>query len=155
LKALLDNLPNAIVKELKIRYATNELFAGTYGRGVWRTKLYQQVDDLAVHDIAAAPRIIIYPNPVNDALIIETSDGMKGDAITISTTTGQQSNNSRQTRRKCPSPAPNPGTGHLLRLLRGGHCEDSEEVCETVKSTVLSVIFDYLISILCAFFDEL
>jgi hypothetical protein len=46
---------------------------------------------LAVHDIAAAPRIIIYPNPVNDALIIETSDGMKGEAtITISTTTGQQ-----------------------------------------------------------------
>ena len=90
-KPFADNLPNAIVKELKIRYATNELFAGTYGRGVWRTKLYQQVDNLAVHDITAAPRIIIYPNPVSDALIIETTDGAKGEAsITISTATGQQ-----------------------------------------------------------------
>lgn len=86
-----DNLPNSIVKELKIRYASNELFAGTYGRGVWRTKLYQTDETIGVHDIIASPRIVVYPNPVNDELMIETETAPKGEAsIIITSATGQQ-----------------------------------------------------------------
>jgi hypothetical protein len=44
-----------------------------------------------VHDIAATPRIVIYPNPVNDELMIETETAPKGEAsIVITSVTGQQ-----------------------------------------------------------------
>ena len=36
----MTNLPNVIVNDLEIHYATNKLRAGTYGRGVWESDLY-------------------------------------------------------------------------------------------------------------------
>ncbi|MCW3125036.1 MAG: glycosyl hydrolase [Bacteroidetes bacterium] len=85
-----DNLPNAIVKELKIRYSTNELFAGTYGRGIWRTKLYQQSDHgVGVQDVSETPRLSVYPNPVTDDLTIETKNAPKEEAsISITSAAG-------------------------------------------------------------------
>lgn len=35
-----QNLPPAVVSDLKIVYSTGQLYAGTYGRGVWATQLY-------------------------------------------------------------------------------------------------------------------
>ena len=34
------NLPPAVISDLKINYSTGKLYAGTYGRGIWETKLY-------------------------------------------------------------------------------------------------------------------
>lgn len=34
-----ENLPNVIVHDLKIQYRSSELFAGTYGRGIWKAPL--------------------------------------------------------------------------------------------------------------------
>lgn len=74
------NLPNAIVKEIKIRYTTNDLFAGTYGRGMWQAKPYVHTKIVSgVADIAAE-KFSIYPNPVKDELTIET-DISAGDAV--------------------------------------------------------------------------
>lgn len=86
-----DNLPNSIVKELKIRYATNELFAGTYGRGVWSTKLYQIPDvNTGIRQISDKLRINVYPNPVTDELTIETTGPAKENAsVFITESTGQ------------------------------------------------------------------
>lgn len=36
----MTNLPNVIVNDFEIHYATNKLRAGTYGRGVWESDLY-------------------------------------------------------------------------------------------------------------------
>jgi PKD repeat protein len=36
----MTNLPNVIVTDFEIHYATNKLRAGTYGRGVWESDLY-------------------------------------------------------------------------------------------------------------------
>ena len=36
-------LPNVIINELEINYATDELYAATYGRGVWHTPLLEVV----------------------------------------------------------------------------------------------------------------
>jgi len=33
-------LPNVIVNEMEINYTSNKLIAGTFGRGIWQTKLY-------------------------------------------------------------------------------------------------------------------
>ena len=41
----MTNLPNVIVNDFEIHYATSKLRAGTYGRGVWESDLY--VDPLA------------------------------------------------------------------------------------------------------------
>lgn len=38
-----DGLPNARVYELEINYVSNSIFAGTYGRGLWESPLYQAV----------------------------------------------------------------------------------------------------------------
>jgi hypothetical protein len=74
------NLPNAIVKELKIRYKTNDLFAGTYGRGVWRTNLYQNAVGVGIKDVESSTKVIVYPNPVGDELVIDTKDAPEGEA---------------------------------------------------------------------------
>ena len=34
-----EGLPNCIVTSMEINYCRNELVAGTYGRGIWKTKL--------------------------------------------------------------------------------------------------------------------
>ena len=36
----MTNLPNVIVNDFEIHYATSKLRAGTYGRGVWESDLY-------------------------------------------------------------------------------------------------------------------
>jgi len=36
-----DGLPNARVYELELNYVSNTIFAGTYGRGLWESSLYQ------------------------------------------------------------------------------------------------------------------
>lgn len=43
-----EGLPNARVYELEINYVSNTIFAGTYGRGLWESSLYQ----LAPPDVA-------------------------------------------------------------------------------------------------------
>lgn len=35
-----EKLPPVVVSDLKINYSSGKLYAGTYGRGVWQTKLY-------------------------------------------------------------------------------------------------------------------
>jgi len=36
----LSGLPNAVARSMKINYTTNELFVGTFGRGVWKSPLF-------------------------------------------------------------------------------------------------------------------
>ncbi|HAN76291.1 MAG TPA: hypothetical protein DCQ31_00230 [Bacteroidales bacterium] len=44
-----NGLPPMIVHEIEIQYATNKLFAGTYGRGIWAADLYTMPEtDLGV-----------------------------------------------------------------------------------------------------------
>ncbi|MCB0525641.1 MAG: PKD domain-containing protein, partial [Saprospiraceae bacterium] len=38
-----DGLPNARVYELEINYISNTIFAGTYGRGLWESPIYNQL----------------------------------------------------------------------------------------------------------------
>ncbi len=64
----MDNLPNVKVNELEISHVTNELFAGTYGRGMWKTSTisssvkYNQIGNLNLE---------IFPNPVSNNLNIK------------------------------------------------------------------------------------
>ncbi len=43
----MDGLPNVMVYELEIQYATNKLRAATYGRGIWESDLYVTLPPVA------------------------------------------------------------------------------------------------------------
>ncbi|MBK9339060.1 MAG: PKD domain-containing protein [Lewinellaceae bacterium] len=45
-----EGLPNARVYELEINYVSNTIFAGTYGRGLWESPLYQTSPPVAAFD---------------------------------------------------------------------------------------------------------
>ncbi|MGC1472711.1 MAG: T9SS type A sorting domain-containing protein [Psychroserpens sp.] len=62
-----NNLPNVIISELEINYEDNKLYAGTYGRGLWRTNVFDEtlsVADLEINSIA------MYPNPASKEVIL-------------------------------------------------------------------------------------
>lgn len=62
-----SNLPNVRVDDLKINYTDQDLYAGTYGRGMWRINIEEEstltVNNLTLEDNSLP---IIYPNPVTD-----------------------------------------------------------------------------------------
>lgn len=61
-----NNLPNVEISELEINTANNKLYAGTYGRGLWRTNLYES--QLSVDEVTALNTLTIYPNPATNAV---------------------------------------------------------------------------------------
>lgn len=61
------NLPNVIISELEINTVTNEIYAATYGRGLWKSNTYDttlSINDITLNDID------MYPNPANDKVNI-------------------------------------------------------------------------------------
>jgi photosystem II stability/assembly factor-like uncharacterized protein len=56
-----NHLPNVIVNELEINYADGRIYAGTYGRGLWSSPLFE--GSSSVEDSFVDQKINIYPNP--------------------------------------------------------------------------------------------
>lgn len=65
-------LPVCSVYELNLNSETATLFAGTYGRGIYKIRLPQE-PVLTVSGIME-PRILVYPNPAADYVIISAGD---------------------------------------------------------------------------------
>jgi photosystem II stability/assembly factor-like uncharacterized protein len=61
-----NNLPNVEVSELEINTANNKLYAGTYGRGLWRTNLFEA--QLSVEEFSALNTLSIFPNPATNEI---------------------------------------------------------------------------------------
>lgn len=58
-----NGLPNVRINELEINAADNKLYAATYGRGLWRSNLYDEslsVDNFELNNL------ILYPNPATN-----------------------------------------------------------------------------------------
>ena len=62
------NLPNVRVNELEINNATDRIYAGTYGRGVWSSPVYD--NPLSVADNNFETLVSLYPNPARDEVSI-------------------------------------------------------------------------------------
>lgn len=60
------NLPNVIISDLKINYADQFLYVGTFGRGMWRINV--SATTLGVEDTQfnESVNMILYPNPTKD-----------------------------------------------------------------------------------------
>lgn len=74
-----DNLPNCIINDLEINTRTNELYAGTYGRGVWKTNLL--IND--VKEIKPEDNISIYPNPTESQFNIKMTNQIVGSSANL------------------------------------------------------------------------
>jgi hypothetical protein len=59
------NLPNVIISELEINTVTNEIYAATYGRGLWKSMLYDTT--LSTENFELSD-VVVYPNPASDKL---------------------------------------------------------------------------------------
>ena len=71
-KPFSNNLPNVIISELEINYAENKLYAATYGRGLWRTNLYDpslSIDEFEVADVK------LFPNPASNEVTLSWNKG--------------------------------------------------------------------------------
>lgn len=58
-----NGLPNVRINELEINTVDNKIYAATYGRGLWRSNLYDEtlsVDNFEFNDLT------MYPNPANN-----------------------------------------------------------------------------------------
>ena len=60
-----NNLPNVIISELEINTVTEEIYAASYGRGLWKSYLFNS--NLSVADFEIAD-LAIFPNPATDKI---------------------------------------------------------------------------------------
>jgi len=60
-----DGMPNVVITDLEIAYNTSQLYAATYGRGVWRSDLRVNVRNDAP---LATATVALAPNPAQDRL---------------------------------------------------------------------------------------
>ncbi|WP_040251699.1 VPS10 domain-containing protein [Psychroserpens mesophilus] len=72
-----NNLPNVIISEIEINTADNKIYAATYGRGLWRSDLFD--DTLSVEDFELNT-ISMYPNPAKNQVSLAWD---KGEQVTI------------------------------------------------------------------------
>jgi len=60
-----NGLPNVMISELEINYATNKIYVGTYGRGLWASNLYDEtlsISEFKLKDLS------VYPNPASNSI---------------------------------------------------------------------------------------
>ena len=72
-----NGLPNVRINELEINTADGRIYAATYGRGLWRSSVYNSslsVDDFEFEDL------VMYPNPASDVVNLKWN---KPDEVSI------------------------------------------------------------------------
>jgi len=72
-----NNLPNVIISELEINTVENKIYAATYGRGVWRSNLYDASLSVSEFDLQS---LNMYPNPAKTQINLRWD---KGDDVSI------------------------------------------------------------------------
>lgn len=63
-----NGLPNVRINELEINTADNKLYAATYGRGLWRTSLYDEALSITNFEL---DDLKLYPNPATNEVNLE------------------------------------------------------------------------------------
>jgi len=76
-----DLLPNVIISELEIHYASRKLYAGTFGRGIWMTDLVQGASGTEPTGFLSST-ISVFPNPTSGAVYLKI-DGIRSQEARI------------------------------------------------------------------------
>ncbi len=72
-----NGLPNVIISELEINTVEGKIYAGTYGRGLWRSDLFDDTLSLSEFDLEGFE---VYPNPADNEVTLSWD---KSTAVTI------------------------------------------------------------------------
>jgi len=64
-----NNLPNVIINELEINYAEGKIYAGTYGRGLWVSPVFN--GNLSVAEANLFNSVSVYPVPAENVLNVK------------------------------------------------------------------------------------
>jgi len=72
-----NNLPNVIINELEINDVENKIYAGTYGRGLWVSPVYEGV--LNVAETSLFQSLSVYPIPANELINIRWNENYLSD----------------------------------------------------------------------------
>ncbi|WP_299103319.1 T9SS type A sorting domain-containing protein [uncultured Winogradskyella sp.] len=67
-----NGLPNVRINELEINHLEGKLYAATYGRGLWRTNLYQES---LSNDSFEMDELAMFPNPASSAVNLKWKSG--------------------------------------------------------------------------------
>lgn len=82
-----NGLPNVVVTELEISYNDNQLWAATFGRGLWKSDLFNS-PAVSVTNLNLVPDdIVIYPNPTNGTFTLQAKPELPC-LITVYSTAG-------------------------------------------------------------------
>lgn len=68
------NLPYTQVKELEIHYASNSVFAATYGRGIWKSPLENNTSPTSVRNIELKENSKVFPTLNQGVFTIEMNE---------------------------------------------------------------------------------
>lgn len=72
-----NGLPNVIISELEVNTANHKIYAGTYGRGLWSSEVYDatlSVDEFALQSFE------MYPNPAKNLVSLKWN---KSDLVSV------------------------------------------------------------------------
>jgi len=75
-------LPNVVVTDLQIQNSSGELRAGTFGRGMWKTDLYNTHVGIK-NEPSLVNNIQIFPNPGKGLFTLSISDFKQGDKANL------------------------------------------------------------------------
>ena len=76
------HLPTVHVADLHINYATGELWAATFGRGMWKSRK-SDYNPLSVKQVVTAAVITIAPNPSHGSFTINASGELINGTVTV------------------------------------------------------------------------
>ena len=77
-----NDLPNVEVIDLGINYTTNEIWAATYGRGMWKSPKHVYQTNSISHIPLSVDFITISPNPNNGSFMISTQNKSLNNKVT-------------------------------------------------------------------------
>jgi photosystem II stability/assembly factor-like uncharacterized protein len=81
-------LPNVKINELEINTANTEIYAATYGRGVWKSQVYTPTVSTETDKINELNELKVSPNPTNSLITLDAEINSKAE-IRIFSLNGQ------------------------------------------------------------------
>jgi len=68
------NLPTVIISDLNINHTTNEIWAATYGRGMWKSAKAEETPVVGIKDLMTAYKMTLSPNPCRGSFVITSTE---------------------------------------------------------------------------------
>ena len=129
-----NGLPNVVVNEIEIHYGANKLRAGTYGRGLWESELFDHSSTAVNNALSQIPHFTVSPNPFKNEFVINIDADFHEDIVfiikdiygrVVQTVERKRNQNSLQYRVNCSSLKN--GT-YIIEMIKGNRTIASKKI---------------------------